>query len=188
MIDGQKPRRAKDVLFMAGYQNTVILVTAARWVVAYRHGYERTNNEISPSNLEIELLIGRHKQLPACVNQIRGAIGPYPGLIAFLHYVNSFVAKYPDTSLEFVEVFKTGVPSRPGCPAHRLREYFIKERSSGVTLKREDHFRLLVGTWNAFIGQGEVTRLSKPKSVWLYGVDKDRLWVPDSLKPEQAAP
>lgn len=153
VIDCGKPRRARDVLHMHGFHNASLLETSARWLASYKLYQERADlSRDRLTNQEILEIVAANKRLPASVNVALKAFGPYPGLLAFVHYAASEYLDKRAVADAFVAVFKTGEPSRVDCPAHKLREFFVKQtiEARGVVMRRHYHYRIVLHTWNLF--------------------------------------
>jgi hypothetical protein len=184
-IDTNIPRRAADVLTMAGHRSTTTLAAAARALLIARtqqtfsraSGYNRSFARVT--NQEIVDVIDKHPLLPAAVARIHRErpSGCNHTLLAVLLYIGETLIDAPETARSFVNVFATGVPSKPGCPAHALRERMLRSKTGNaqrVTLEASQ--RGLIHAWNLFVAGESVSTFRFPTNdVWPIGLDRKKL-------------
>ena len=121
VIDGGMARTAKDYLTFDGYHNASTLAASVVYLVTYRTGGDRRKDAPSMSTQELSDMVRHHKTLPASVNLCASSRVVGASLMAFVHYCAAELLNHRDKANEFAAVFTTGIPSRPGCPAHAAR-------------------------------------------------------------------
>jgi hypothetical protein len=184
-IDTNIPRRAADVLTMAGHRSTTMLAAAARFII-----FARTEQSFSRhktlsrgwariTNQEVVDVVDKHPLLPAAVARIHRErpSGCNNTLLAVLLYLGENLLDAPDTARSFVNVFVTGVPSKPGCPAHALRERMLRTTAGNAPhVPREAAHRGLIHAWNLFVADESVSTFRFPTNdVWPVGLDRKKL-------------
>lgn len=89
----------------------------------------------------------------AMLNAVRSAHhsrGARPGSIGAVHFIASTYLGAGVLGDQFASVFKTGVPSKPGCPAHKLREKMLAANASGRPFGKAEALSLIANAWDAF--------------------------------------
>jgi hypothetical protein len=184
-IDTNIPRRAADVLTMAGHRSATTLAAAARMLLLARTrntfsrvgGSNRSHGRVT--NQEVADVIDKHPLLPAAVARIcrDKPSGCNQTTLAVLLYLGENLLDAPETARSFVNVFVTGVPSKPGCPAHALRERLVRSKAGNaqrVTLEASQMG--LIHAWNLFVSGESVQTFRFPTNdVWPVGLDRKKL-------------
>ena len=107
-------------------------------------------------------------------------------LLAYVHYCAADLLGRRDQADAFIDVFRTGIPSRSGCPAHAAREVIIKNRGTGTTIRREAVQRVVTKAWNLFAkGEDFPDRMYLPRvAVEFDGLKRSAVWVPAGVKQQ----
>lgn len=175
VIDTGASRSVGDVLQFHGIGSANHVSAVARWIIAAKSG-QSNRKRGSDSVQTIMDVIKRHPGIGASVNVAAfGTKSPSPSLLAFLHYAGSHLIGIPETSDSFVNVFKSGIPSRNGCPAHKLREFVVHAKGTRQVLRPAERWDSMVHVWNVFARGDEMQRLKWPNNVTMDGLDLDQL-------------
>lgn len=152
VIDSGRHRSAADFLTISGVQNGSRLATAARLL----YGIKVANFSVKLSTSEIEVILNNHPRLNEYVEACSGAKGINKSHLIAVSYLGGVLGESQSTSMQFIDVFKTGIPRYQNDPAHVLRERNISlGNGSGIAVQgRSLDARLdiynLINSWNNF--------------------------------------
>jgi len=172
-IDTGRPRRATDVLTMNGLVNSAKLASAARLLLMIKNGV--ITEPLKFTHREILEAAKARPQLQYSVSKTMGVVGLSPTLAAFIHYAGGHVVGLNEVADSFIDVFKTGSPSYPGCPAHALRERLIRSGDTRNSVKRKDMLKISFHAWNLFAQGKPVENLRTPNEAVIDGLDIKKL-------------
>ena len=174
-IDLGAPRSPADVLMLNGHVNTIKLAAAARTLIMLRSGYHSESGFDRVTTHEIMACLKKHPLLPHSILKCHACLGISTSLLAVVHYIGAVILEKRSRADAFVKVWTTGQPDYDGDPAHILRERLLREKGSATGLKRDERYRLLFHTWNAFAKKKPVELLRPPKELVIDGLDPKSL-------------
>lgn len=183
-IDTNVVRTISDTLSMGGMTNTNQTVAAVRWLVMAKRGFGTARHAHGGSRIrlttqEVKKVLDDHPMLHACVARVANKMkvkGVTVAALAWVVYVaETYLGKAAEAAA-FADVFRTGIPSRSGCPAHAFRERAIRmaDARQGVA---NDHLQAgLIHAWNLFV-DGTNTQVFRIPStpVWIAGLDRKKI-------------
>lgn len=178
VIDTGRGRSVADVLAMAGDRWVTQKVAVARWVLALkagdahpfqRGGYRRWT-------MQEQLAVMRdHPMIGASIAYCHGTKGASISSLSAIHYLATNVMGVGTTANDFADVFKTGVPSKVGCPAHKCRERFIQAGGTHDRFSSGVKCVGLVHAWNMFAAGDTVEVFRIPKTAKIAGLNIKKL-------------
>ncbi len=159
-IDAGAKWQTKDILYMAGEKNCVLLQATLRWVFRDDIGSILSSRGISNSK-SLELL-KKHPGVRRSVDFIAAVRGPLqPSVAAFLHYKVSQADQ--EKADEFFHRLADGVELKTTNPVYRLRERLISYMGHG-RMHQVDALAIAIIAWNAFRAGKEMQALVWRKS------------------------
>lgn len=167
-IDMGANRSPADALAFYGYKNCAVLNSVVRVLMSLKNGRERS---ASPSMQEVLSFLEANPDLQEAANF--GHASKFPKLQAMIGAI-WFIARLQDReddAAAFREVFKTGIPSRDGCPAHALRERILRGYPGGKHVTIREAQLLCVAAWEKFASGAVVRSLRAPSAFKITGYD-----------------
>lgn len=177
-IDSGVKRTFADRLSINNVPNATRVAAAVRFAAGLATGELR---HIRLTSTELEATYERHPGIADSVRKAEKCFSKMDSAIAAVHYVGTYTG-HGQAADDFVEVWRSGVPAYPGCPAHRLRERIISSRASGGTMNKmvlEDTYRLLVSAWLHFYRKSSVVFLKAKSDLSIPGWDRAALGLGD---------
>lgn len=182
-IDTGRVRSVRDHLNIQGNISTHVLGAVLRKLAYF--AYEQSD-KVKMTIDETMNILDRH---PKVVNSVKRCapieIVPRSTLGA-IHYIAAYHQGEMEAANDFLNVFRTGKPGYEGCPAHRVREYFIKLRSDKKMMIDQEKAKALVWAWNCFRDDKSVYQIRIPDEVRLEGWTPDICFGPDNILALQA--
>ncbi len=182
-IDTGRVRTVRDHLNIQGNISTHVLGAILRKLAYF--AYEQTDKV----KLTIDETMGILERHPKVINSVRRCqpieIVPRSTLGA-IHYIGAYYQEELEAANDFLNVFRTGKPGYEGCPAHRVREHFIKLRTDKKMMIDQERAKILVWAWNCFKEQKPVYQIRVPDEVNLEGWTPDACFGPGNILSLQA--
>lgn len=170
-IDGGAKRTHGDRLAMVGVANANTVASITRLVAGIATGRGRTERLTSQeADAILRANPGIHTSASVCHKAFKG-MGTILGSIHYIGHATGNGA----LADAYVDVFRTGVPSYPGCAAHALRERIIKHSNEVSRYSIDDTIKAACATWRHFVTQTPVRQIKLASDVRIPG------WTPDKL-------
>ena len=174
-IDTGKPRTMADVLTMSGMHYANVTASIARIMLDEKYGVE---DNVAWSHQDLMGVIDRHPRIHATARAVHTARMPkgirMPPMGAIV-LIGSTLLKAENSADAFLEVFRSGIPSGPNCPAHQMRERLLRSSDGATILKRREVWRGIKTAWNLFTQGKTVNRLRWSGPVEIEGLDRDKI-------------
>lgn len=183
-IDTNVVRTVGDTLSMSGMSNTNQTVATVRWLLMAKRGYGTArglsgSQRLKITTQEVRRVLDDHPMLHACVVRVHNQAKIKGATISALAWVVYVAENYLDKAAEaaaFVEVFRTGIPSRSGCPAHAFRERALRMADARQGASNELMQVGLIHAWNLFADGTELSMFKIPSTpVWINGLDRKKI-------------
>ncbi len=143
-IDAGQKWQAKDVLYMQGEKDTVLLQAVLRWVMREELGTILSSRTMS--NSKAMELLERHPEVRHSCEFMRNLRGPVkPSVAVYLHYRAATADR--DKANEFFTRLSDGVGLAETSPVYRLRERLMWRNEK---LTQVDELALATIAWNYF--------------------------------------
>lgn len=158
-IDMGASRSSADALGFYGYKNTTQLSSIARILMSLKNKRTRSAN---PSTQELFSFVSDNPHIEESVlASMRCDFPKSRTMLGAFHFIASldgraFVAD------RFINVFVTGVPQYPGCPAHALRERLLKDAATSGSMTINETQLMFVSAWNKFY-LGQSVKVLRPQ-------------------------
>jgi hypothetical protein len=159
-IDGNRPRRASDILTINGFISGNLRAAALRLIGGIKLGldnplaFRATTQEILAANK-------RHPELAKSFWVQKPTIPVRGSMLVVTHYIGSHILDNPASATDFAEVFITGKPAYKDDPALITRERFMQAKLKGHEMTRTMQWNMLVAAWNKFRKGDKVKVLNK---------------------------
>lgn len=174
-IDIGKSRNIRDIMAMHGMLNITAASAAAGIIFALKNNDGRLGKSVKSSPAELISLLDAHPMLQRSCNLTDGTKGIVRSALTALHYVTAELIGPRSRADAFVDVFKTGIPDYPGCPAQKFRERMLKIGMSKERTERINHWLGLVHAWNAFSKKEAIDIARIPKDAKIRGLKLELL-------------
>lgn len=160
VLDTGKIRSGGDVLYMAGYKNTLSVSAAARTILLHKSGLNTrpargssaTTGDITSNKKILEFVNENEEALMEAVNFGSNANKKCSFLARSEYAVYFFIfsEKSPDDARLFLEKFVSGSNLEENSPILLLRRAMEKSATSHIKLTAYAKKYLIVRAWNAF--------------------------------------
>ncbi len=136
-------RQAGDKLSLAGIKNGNTVAAAIKAFYGYK---TQQYSHVKVTHAEVFDFIENNPTIEEWASECHSS---FPGLGSILTAVSFIISKKygGSVALDFVNVFKTGIPSMENCAAHAVREKLVK--MSGSALRLSPNARLKLVMWGA---------------------------------------
>jgi hypothetical protein len=182
-IDTGRVRSVRDHLNINGQISTHVLGAVLRKLAYF--AYDQTD-KVKLTIDETMNILDLH---PKVVNSVKRCcpieIVPKSTLGA-IHYIAGYFQGDLEAANDFLNVFRTGKPGYEGCPAHRVREHFIRLRSDKKMMIDQEKAKILVWAWNCFRENKSVYQIRVPDEIRLEGWTPDICFGEDNILAKQA--
>lgn len=169
-IDIGKARSVRDVMAMRGVSNVFAMSAAA--LVLWRVNRRDETWRFRAAPHELMAIINANPMLARSVQVASKAKGAPKPMLAALHFIAAECLHKREKADAFVSVFVTGIPSREGCPAHRLRERLLRADSPfGGGGRQPRLWTALVHTWSLFLAEESISFFRMPNEATLEGFE-----------------
>jgi hypothetical protein len=178
VIDTGRGRTAQDVLAMEGDRWVTQKVAVARWILALKsgdaHPFQGGGNR-RWTMTEVLTVVRSHPMMGQSISYAYGTIGATISSLAAIHYLATNYMDVGTTANAFADVFKTGVPSKVGCPAHKCRERLIHSGPIVDRFSSADKCTALIHAWNMFAAGDTCEVFRIPKRADIKGLNVRKL-------------
>jgi hypothetical protein len=169
-IDTGRLRTVRDHLNIQGNISTHVLSAVLRKLAYF--AYEQTD-KVKLTIEEVLNILDRHPNVMSSVKRCAPIEIVPKSTLGAIHYIGGYHQGYLEEANNFLDVFRTGKPGYEGCPAHRVREHFIRLRSDKKIMIDQERAKLLVWCWNCFRENKAVGMIRVPEGVKMEG------WTPN---------
>jgi hypothetical protein len=127
---------------------------------------------LKPSHDELLAVLERHPLLEDSVVRSERPLGITQSLLGAIHYVAShhLVQPNPERADAFVKVFLRGAPDYDGDPAHKMREFALRERGKGNIPRDRVIYASAAWAWNHFVDRKPVNAYRPPMEAQIHGL------------------
>jgi hypothetical protein len=176
-VDIGRSRTTADILAFEGHGNATTLAAMARWLVAIKAGSSTVSNGKMPVTVaDIIEVVDRHPKMTMFANSsFYAKRAPSPTLICTMGYIGHELLGETERALAFLAVFRDGVPDYTNCPAHLLREFYLKTRGQKNQLAAVEHFRVTAHVWNLFREKRQLRKFQWPNEVEIEGLNLKKI-------------
>ncbi len=179
VIDTGSKRSPADQIRMAGTKTYATQVASmAKYLFVLKNGTHRQSRFSANEVLEV---VENNPGLEESASAAHKVAYIQQSIAGTIHYVATRHLLLPEKADAFVEVFKTGVPSRFECPAHYWREMRIRaSRSYEKPMPQAQAFIACCHIWNMFAGDRALnSRIAKgfrfPDAAMIEGLDVSKI-------------
>ena len=169
-IDGGAKRTHGDRLAMLGVHNANVVSATARLVAGIATGQGR---RMTMTSQELDAVLEANPGIHASVSFANKAFPRLGSTLSAIHYIGTATG-YGDKADRYVDVFRDGIPSYPGCAAHALRERIIKHDAALSKYSTDQLIAAVCGTWRHFVTNTPVRQIKIVDDIRIPGWTREK--------------
>lgn len=165
-IDMGSSRSVADALALHGHKHTNHMSAVISALFSLKNGRPRSAN---PTSTEVFDFIAAWPDIEAAATIAAGRYLPRAHAVCGAIWFVATINGERDKAEQFLEVLSSGIPSRPGCPAHALRERVLRDMVLNRPMSLPDLQRTVVFAWEKFRAGQSVKKIKAPKAYKITG-------------------
>jgi hypothetical protein len=165
-IDMGSSRTASDALTFYGHTNVNNMGAIVRALMSLKL---KTHNAARPTVQEVFEFITENPGIQEATNfAANNRFSKLTAMLGAIHLIAGQQGRMAD-AIAFVEVFSSGIPAYPGCPAHVLRERILRSFISGKAMSTHEAHNLCAVAWDKFTARQQVKLIRPRKDFFIAG-------------------